>query len=339
MTPEEFERVLEEAVIRLNGDVRGSTQYHAPDLFERRVFDVLSVISAASGNITVNPTFHPHAFPDIKANGFGVEVKTTNKDSWLSVGNSVFEGMRDPSVKRIYVVFGKMGGAPAVKWGRYEEIITHVRISHAPRFVLEMDRNSPLFKHPAIGIDYDTFCMLAPSEKMKHIRDYSRARLGPGEQLWWLEEDEGDQGVELEVKLYRKLSPARKIELRAEGAILFPQICGGSRDRDKYNRVAFFLLQHRSVFCPQARDLFSAGSVAGEMRGGNYLQRALVNIQDPMRLAAARLEPALFQEHWGFPPPAVTKDRLLEWLRLADGYAKDWKPSDYLFWDEQGKNP
>ena len=121
MTPDEFERVLDEAVIRLNIDVRTSTQFHKPDEFERRVFDVLSVISAATENLTVNPTFHPHAFPDIKANGFGVEVKTTNKDSWLTVGNSVFEGMRDPSVQRIYVVFGKMGGAPAVKWGRCEK--------------------------------------------------------------------------------------------------------------------------------------------------------------------------------------------------------------------------
>jgi hypothetical protein len=328
MTPQEFEALLDQAVIRLNNDVRASTKYHKPDDFEQRVFDVLRELSTASGSIDIKPTFHPHAFPDIRANGFGVEVKTTVKDSWLSVGNSIFEGMRDPSVKLIYVVFGKMGGAVAVRWGRYEERITHVRISHAPRFVLEMDRDSPLFQQASMGISYEDFCGLPPGDKMGHVRNYSRNRLKPGEQLWWLE-DENSPGMPLEVTLYMKLPAAKKIELRAEGAILFPQICGGSRVKDKYNLVAFFFLKYHNVFCPQTRDLYSAGSVAGKARGGNYLLRSLQNIEAAMRVAALRLDGALFEEYWG---EAIAPDqRIKEWLSRADAYAKGWKPSDHLF--------
>lgn len=328
MTAEEFEGLLDKAVIRLNADVRGSTKYHKPDDFEQRVFDVLREVAAESGSIDIKPTFHPHAFPDIRANGFGVEVKTTNKDSWLSVGNSVFEGMRDPSVKRIYVMFGKMGGAVAVRWGRYEERITHVRISHAPRFVLEMDRDSPLFQQSSMGVSYDEFCGLPPGEKMGHIRTYSRGRLKPGERLWWLE-DENSQGINLEIQLYMKLSKEKKIELRAEGAILFPQICGGGRVKDKYNDVAFFFLKYHNVFCPQTRDLYSAGSVAGSARGGNYLLRALQNIEPQMVEAAKRLPVALFEEYWG--EAVAPEDRLTEWLKRADAHAKGWKPSSHLF--------
>jgi hypothetical protein len=325
MTPDEFERVLDRAVEQLGIDVRESTKYHAPDQFELHVRDALQEAAKGQG-ITIVPTFHPHAFPDIRANGFGVEVKTTNKDVWQSVGNSVFEGMRDVSVNKIYVIFGKMGGLPSVKWGRYEERITHVRISHAPRFVLEMDKDSPLFGK--IDISYDDFCRLPPSEKMQHIRQYSRGRLKPGERLWWLE-DENSQGIALEVKLYMKLPATEKTKLRAEGALLFPQIVGGSRVKDKYNDVAFFFLKYHNVFCPQTRDLYSAGSVAGKERGGNYLSRALKNIETEMRTAAASLDDELFVEYWGTPVPP--ENRVKEWLNRADNLAKGWKPSEELF--------
>ena len=123
MTRPEFESLLDKVADQLGKELRESTKYHGADEFQQRVFDVLRAI-ATGEKIDVKPTFHPHAFPDIHANGFGIEVKTTVKDSWLSVGNSVFEGMRDPDVKQIYVVFGKMGGMPSVKWGRYEDRIT-----------------------------------------------------------------------------------------------------------------------------------------------------------------------------------------------------------------------
>ena len=325
MTREDFEKMLGKAVVQLGDEVRQSTKYHSPSDFEQRVFDVLRNI-AAGEKIDINPTFHPHAFPDIRANGYGIEVKTTTKDSWISVGNSVFEGMRDPSVKQIYVVFGKMGGMPSVQWGRYEDRITHVRISHAPRFVLEMDRDSSLFGK--MKISYDEFSKLPPDGKMKHVRDYSRGRLKEGERLWWLE-DQDSPGKPLEVKLYMSLTKPEKVKLRAEGALLFPEIVSGSRVKDKYNDVAFFFLRYHNVFCPQTRDLFSAGSVAGKERGGNYLQRSLKNIEAQMVEAAERLPADLIEEYWGVR--VEPKDRIKFWLGRADRLAKTWKPSEHLF--------
>jgi hypothetical protein len=253
MTEQEFERILDKTVEQLSNEIAANPKYHNPDAFELRVREVLQSV-AEGENIRIVPTFHPHAFPDIRANGFGVEVKTTKKDNWQSVGNSVFEGMRDDSVKKIWVVFGKMGGMPAVRWGRYEERIAHVRISHAPRFVLEMDKNSSLF--PKMNISYEDFSTLPAEEKMKYIRKYSRSRLKNGERLWWIE-DENSGGVSLAIKLYMRLPQAEKKKLRAEGALMCPQICGGSRQKDLYIDVAFFMLNHRNVFCPQTRDLFS----------------------------------------------------------------------------------
>ena len=329
MTKENFELLLDEVVRRLSDDVRTNDKYHKPLQFQGRVLEVMQTVARESGDITVNPAWHPHAFPDIKANGFGVEVKTVANDSWLSVGNSIFEGMRDQDAKEIYVIFGKLGGMPNVRWGRYQERVTHVRISHAPRFVIEMDRDSSLFGH--MNISYADFSKLTADEKMKHVREYSRGRLKPGERLWWLE-DETSPGIALEIRLYMRLPQAEKAILRAQGALLFPQIVGGSRVKDKYNDVAFFFLNYHNVFCPQTRDLFSAGSVAGKERGGNYLLRALKNIEPQMRRAAAELPDELFVEHWG--ASVAPETRIREWLRRADEIAPDWVPSRELFLDE-----
>lgn len=331
----QFEALLDKVAERLGNDVRDSTEHHEPKAFQSHVFDVLKQ-AAEDSPLKVDPTFHPHAFPDIRANGYGIEVKSTRKDSWLSVGNSVFEGMRDPNVKEIYVVFGKLGGMPSVKWGRYEDRITHVRISHAPRFVLEMDRDSSLFDR--MKVPYKDFAKLPPVEKMRHIREYSRGRLKPGEHLWWLEEEQEEVGRPLEVRLYMHLEQSEKRRLRAEAALLCPQIVKPSRTRNKYNEAAMYLLTQHSVFAPQTRDLFSAGSVAmrrSGRRGGNYLLRALEDNQNEMRLAAGRLSDSLFEEYWGVIVPADR--RILEWLKRADHYAREWRPSDHLFLEEQGK--
>lgn len=328
--PQEFEGILDATVIRLNQDVRASRAYYEPKAFELRVHEVLTEVSAGRG-IKIAPSFHPHAFPDITANGLGVEVKSTTKDSWLSVGNSVFEGMRDPSVKQIYVVFGKLGGAPAVRWGKYEERITHVRISHAPRFVVEMTTEGSLFEK--MDISYDDFSQLPTDDKMRYVRRYSRSRLRPGEHLWWLEDEPEGQGLPLAPVLYMSLSNDEKIKLRAETALLCPEVVKPSRAKGKYVHAAQYLLT-RGIFAPQTRDLFSAGSVAGKARGGNYVQRSLSHIQDAMRQAARDLDDELILEYW---EESVSPDkRIMAWLKKADAYAR-WKPSDHLFLEEQGK--
>ncbi len=93
--------------------------------------------------------------------------------------------------------------------------------------------------------------------------------------------------------------------------------------------MAFFFLKYHNVFCPQTRDLFSAGSVAGKERGGNYILRALQKIQKEMVKAAAELEDSLFVEYWKKHVPP--EKRIKEWLKRADGFAQGWTPSEELF--------
>jgi hypothetical protein len=134
------------------------------------------------------------------------------------------------------------------------------------------------------------------------------------------------------------LDQAEKRRLRAEAALLCPEVVKPSRSKHKYDDATLYLLTYHGVLCSQARDLFSAGSVAmrGDVRrGGNYVLRALFDIQSEMRNAALSMENALFVEYWG--KSVRPKDRLKEWVIRADKYALTWKPSLHLFREEQAR--
>jgi hypothetical protein len=334
MTESQFEVLLSNLTSELTKEAQVKLFVTSKD-FETRVRQVLEQVGKEY-KIEVDYDPHPYVFPDIAIGEFGIEVKFTAKDTWRSVANSVFETFRKKEVEHIYVVYGKMGGTPEVKWQRYQDCVIHVRTSHVPRFELEIDAKSSLFE--IMKISYADFAVLPVEKKMHYIRTYAKARLKAGERLWWLEEKpEQEHSLPIQVRLYVDLSAEEKRRLRAEASLLCPQIVGGSRVKNKYNDVALYLLTYHGVLASQARDLFSAGSVAmrsDNTRGGLYIQRALVDIEDEMIAASFRMEDALFIEYWGeLVPP---EERIKKWLSLADAKATDWKPSTVLF---QKSNP
>lgn len=329
MTPEQFEQILDDCVNALTDKMRNNAICTNPKEFEKIVLDELRLLCKGHPQ-SANPARHIHSFPDLIINGYGVEVKHTIKDSWLAVGNSIFEGMRDDDARLIYVIYGKMGGWPEVRWARYEDCVTHVRISHAPRFVVEMDGAAPFFSN--IGIAYKDFALLSPIEKMRYVREYARNRLREGEQLWWLEDmEEQVHTLPMAVSVYRHLPDSEKLKLRAEATLLCPEVVQGAHARGKYDRAGLYLITQHGVFAPQLRDLFSAGSVGARdgQRGHKYIIRAIREIEAEIRQAAQNLNDALFVEYWGRVCPP--DERIDAWLLMADKYAPDWIPSQELF--------
>jgi hypothetical protein len=346
MTQEEFEELLSTVAATLTQEVRDKPELAKPSAFEGRARELLRELARPKG-IEVDPEAHAQVFPDIPVGEFGVEVKVNSADFWRSVANSVFEGTRHEGIKHVYVLFGKMGGTPEVRWGRYEDSVMHVRTSHVPRFEVEIGTNKPLFAK--FGLTYDEFCELPDEGKMRLIREYARGRRKEGEHLWWLEEKpekEQQHSLDLQVRLFMNLEQDEKRRLRAEASLLCPQIAKPPRSKKKYEDAAMYLLTYRGVLCPQARDLFSAGSVAlrsNATRGGSYLQRALRDIEPEMKRAAQELEDALFVEYWGESVPP--ENRIEEWLKRADQYGQQrskrgkplkgsWVPSKELFLGE-----
>ncbi len=120
MNVETFEQLLSELCARLTDECRSGQAYDQSKPFENRVREVIKTL-LDKFKIAVDFSPHPYGFPDIVLGQFGIEVKFTTNDTWRSVANSVFESFRNKNVKHIYVVFGKMGGERAVRWGRYEQ--------------------------------------------------------------------------------------------------------------------------------------------------------------------------------------------------------------------------
>jgi hypothetical protein len=328
----EFEEVLACVCRQLTTEAR-SGAFKTAKIFEDRVREVVQE-SLQDPLIAVDFDPHPQAFPDIAVGEFGIEVKFTTNDTWRSIANSVLERNRIDSVKKVYLIFGKMGGlVPEVKWANYEQSVIHVRTSHVPRFEIEIGspREGSLFEQ--MGVSYDTFRSLDMHEKMLHIRAYARGRLKAGERLWWLEDAEGDaHTLPINVRLYTQLSQDEKTRLRAEAALLSPQIVGNGRG--KYDDVVLYIMTYHGVMCPQGRDLYSAGSVANpsnDDEGGRYIERSLKLLEPEMRAAAERLDDSLFQEYWNETPSK--EKRISRWLEKADGHAKGWQPSKTLFRD------
>ena len=93
-----------------------------------------------------------------------------------------------------------------------------------------------------------------------------------------------------------------------------------------------YLLSYHGVLCHQARDLFSAGSVANpenDDAGGLYIERALKLLEDDIEAASMEMDDALFIEYWG--KSTIPKERIREWLAKADAIALGWIPSKTLF--------
>lgn len=327
MKPPEFEAILNQTITILNRKIRNEGAFTTSKEFENAVRETL-----LSQGLQINLTPPLQEFPDIVIGEYGIEVKFTENNTWRSIANSISEGNKAESVLYIYLVYGKMGGTPEVRWGKYEDCVIHVRTSHVPRFEVEMGANPSKRLFENFGISYAQFSKLPIDIKMEYVRRYARSRLKKGEHFWWLEDkEEPDHSLPLEVKIYMNLPQDEKRMLRAEAAILCPQIVKPSSSRDKYSDAVSYLLTYRGVLCPQARDLFSAGSVAmrNGIRGGNYILRALIDIESEMLQAAETLEDELFREYWG---EVVNKEaRIVRWLEKADGYAIGWVPSLVLF--------
>jgi len=335
MNKNEFERLLDVCCGTLTHEARASG-FSTSSQFENRVRQVLDDLLKDETSLRVDFTPPPQGFPDIALGEYGVEVKFTLSDTWKSIANSILESQRADGVKYIYIVFGKMGGKPEVRWGDYEKSVVHVRTSHVPRFEVELPmtgktKRESLFE--AMGISYDEFAKLDVHGKMKYVREYAKKK-HPGERLWWVDDGAGDEHtLPANIRLYTNLSPEEKLRMSAEAILLCPMVLKSGRCRNKYDDVVMFLLSYHGVLCHQARDLFSAGSVANpdnDDKGGLYIARSIKLLEGAMIQAAKTLDDSLFVEYWGESVPKG-RPRLVRWLEKADVIARGWTPSKVLF--------
>lgn len=305
--------------------------------YERRVKEIAREVFAPAGiKVDISPS--GQMFPDIPIGEYGIEVKYTRDDKWVSIANSIREKQCADGVEHIYLMFGKMGGEPESRWAPYDECVVHVRTSHDPRFQVDMTgTKESLFVK--MGIPYESFRKLDMMEKMVYVRKYSR-QIHPDGRLWWLGDSNEGEGhtTSVEVRIYKNLDVATKDKLRAEALVLCPQVLIPDRAKGsdrKYDDAVLFLMTYHGVLVSNARDLFTAGSAAGVTKKDGfktpYIYRCLIRHQDKMLEAFDYLEDSLFDEYWGEKVPKA--ERVNWWIHKADEYAqgREKRPSDFIF--------
>ena len=194
-------------------------------------------------------------FPDIVANKYyGIEVKTTKQDKWKSTGNSVLESTRVDDVKRIYILFGKLGNTISFRYRLYQECLSEVVVTHSPRYLIDMNLDYGKTIFDKIEIPYDK--LRIKDNPIKPITEYYKSKLKPGQDIWWIDQSE-NAGSNLVINIWSNLEYNQKQLLKIKSLVYFPEIF--SNKSDKFARVAIWLITKETIVCPNLRDIFTAG--------------------------------------------------------------------------------
>lgn len=255
----DFKKLMLKTDILLNNDAKNRENYYKNRSGKKLELDVYhALVESAKGTVFEN-TIHlisGASFPDIVANKFyGVEVKSTEKNHWTSIGSSILESTRIQSVERIYLTFGKLGTPIEFLSKPYEDCLSDIAVTHYPRYKIDMKLNKGETIFDKMGITYDKLRTM--DNPIEPVSRYYKGKLKEGQTLWWATTTETEY-VSPMVKLWNTLNPAEKIRLTAQGYALFPEIIGGKGNK-KYQNFALWLAVKKGIINTNIRDQFSAG--------------------------------------------------------------------------------
>jgi hypothetical protein len=220
-------------------------------------------------------------FPDIVIDTiYGLEVKSSQSERLETTGNSIVETNRDQKVEHIFLLFCKLVSPITFICKPYQDCLTDIRVTHSPRYIINMNSNINDTIFTKINISYDEFRNLKyPVEK---IKEYYKKQLGNNEYLWWL-----DKNKTAPIKLIdlTKSTIHKYTEYILTCIVLFPEILGKSA-KNKYKRVINYLLSEFGIISSNIRDIFSAGGKFNyTINGYNF-----INIPRVYRLIISNIE-------------------------------------------------
>ena len=263
------------------------------------------------------------SFPDIIANKYyGVEVKSTNKNHWKSIGSSILESTRNPNVERIFLTFGKLGKPVSFMSRPYEECLSGISVTHYPRYQIDMELKKGETIFDKMGIPYDELRKM--ENPVAPVSQYYKSRLKPGESLQWAAGENIEAGSSPAVlRLWTSLSAEEKISYTVKGYALFPEILGC--DITKYQRYALWLVTRCSVVNTNIRDQFSAGGkVDIETSDGLFKKMPaafgrILNNRQQIEETILNTSETTLPEYWQVNE--ISQNPVEQWCQLVANYA------------------
>jgi len=260
-------------------------------------------------------------FPDIVAGKYyGVEVKSSKDEKWITLGGSVNESTRVEDVERIFLVFGKLMEPIEFRSRPYEDCLFDVVVTHYPRYKINMNLKQGETIFDKIGTTYDSF---RKNDPIKKIVDYYSKHFKYDESLWWIGKVINDEQTKAEtpmkIELWEDLPADKRKDLKAKGLALFPELTGNSND--KYKEFSFWLVANYNVVSTSTRDIFSAGGREDKIiKAKTYkdIPRVIINIienKDTILEIINSTEESILCDTWKVEK--IEPDRLGQWINLA----------------------
>ena len=138
----EFENLMKDTNSFLNDDAMRRNDYYLKRNAQLLEDDVLTAINRVAANTPFAGTIckvSGQKFPDIvAAKIYGVEVKSSKDDKWVTVGGSVNESTRIGDVERIFLTFGKLANPVEFCTRPYEDCLSGIAVTHYPRYKIDM---------------------------------------------------------------------------------------------------------------------------------------------------------------------------------------------------------
>lgn len=274
------------------------------------------------------------SFPDIvAARYYGVEVKTSKK-GWRSVGSSIMESSRIQDVEHICLFFGKLDENVEFRANSYEECLSDIVVTHSPRYSIDMNLGSEHTIFEKMNTEYDAFRNL--ESPIEVVKDYYRSSLKPGQDLWWMSNNE--QALSPVVQLWNTLKTEEKRYYQIQGFCWFPEIFS-NHQRTKYNRFALWLTTENGIVPTALRDIYSAGgrdyiNVRGKIIDDQ--PQIMVQLSQSVGLVKKVIIAAdaeWIKEMWKVDRVYEGKDRIRQWIELISYWGIVDKDALYIMFD------
>ena len=321
----EFKQLMMKTDNLLNLEAIGKESYYKDRNGTKLEKDVYDALIRCSKNSPFEGTIQlvsGSAFPDIIANKFyGVEVKSTNKNHWKSIGSSILESTRDKNVERIFLTFGKLSSPVAFKSKPYEECLSGISVTHYPRYQIDMELNKGETIFDKMGISYDELRKM--DNPVEPVSRYYKQKLKPGESLWWANSNVEETTAPITVRLWNTLTQSEKIFYTIHGYILFPEILSNSNI--KYQRYALWLATNCGIINTNIRDQFSAGGCVDIITSNGILKKVpaifgrINRYKDLILETLLSEDESILKEYW--KQIEIDENRLLQWCHLASNFA------------------
>lgn len=329
----EFDSLLNDTVFELNSRSKNNAKEISAlkgYKLEPYVKDLMVDLSKGSSFENSIELIAGQKFPDIIAKKYyGIEIKTTIQNHWKTTGNSILETTRVENIEKIFMLFAKLAKPIEFKCRPYEDCLSEIVVTHSPRYLIDMELEIGNTIFDKIKIPYDD--LRTKVNPIKPIIEYYKNKLRPGENLWWIDQ-ENKKSNSLIIKIWNNLSSKEKLEIKNRSMIYFPELFSNSID--KFSRLAVWLITNEGIVCHNVRDSFTAGGkdtmVIGD-RQYKKVPRIFINLQknlcDIIDLIS-KTSAIELTEYWGKKTSEGKK--MTNWVDIVACHSKSIKDAKHL---------